>query len=510
MEPPQPQYIQINGQTYQVPPGYQYVNGQIVPLPNPQMPGVGIPPSPSKQSHPVLITAIVIVGTLVLAAIVVLVLVLTGVLGPKVTNPQSGTTESSPITGLDKPGTNPKIVRLDNDRGDDFQFVGNYLITMDKDEIWAYDLRSDKEVWRQNLPEMTLDCEKNYGPSFGDYESRSTDYFLMQCYTGNSTVYAVISAKDGRVMTDGELGSYEDNSFVELLKDSSLLTCSEGTMVRYRGEASRDNELWSRDVDNCGYGIEQYDSGWLQQSMEGPWGTLYDVENGKETAAANVTDSLDDYNEDSLTFAPLDSGNFMVSYYVEESEESVISYTVMVDPHGKVLSDTYKNAWSADDTGVALVVVHGINYDSYENILLDSKTGQELWKNQDEALACVYGSDSQYIWGNDTGCDGAAGPETRFIVLDRKTGEAVDANAPDNTVSAYRTPNGFIFETYEYRDDEASNELKAVVADKDKTFKSLWKITPEFSYFFEYQNRIYAMVSHDGGNYIKGYLGYES
>lgn len=499
---PQNQPVTPNGPVYQVPPGYAVANGQLT-------------ATLVKKTRRGLVIGIVASSLVLILAITLFILLFTGARsvpgGPKA----SGETEKNVITELTQSEKEPELIDMGNDPGKFYVFIGDTLLATDGDEVWAFSLKSQKEVWRSDDAIKALNCDSEYDALFAYQAESNSNLALMSCSSDTTTHYAVISAKDGKVVTKKELNSDEVSSFMEILKGGSLVTCENSELTRYEGVASTEKKLWSQQVEDCGYGVREYDSGWLRMTWEGEdWGPLFNLQDGSQPAGAQTfIDSIENLEEDSYSFTPLAKGNFAVEYYTETGGDTSVDHAVIVDAQGTPLSQTYDNAFFTitDDERVVLAVSYEFtdDYKLKKSTRLDSANGQELWTNEDAGIGCALGVDKQFIWGWNFLCGGGGAPEgNKGLLLDTKTGKSVPMGDLKNVQDVHRTDNGFILETRNYEEENAGIKLTSF-AWRDGEFVKLWSQEyKDIPYFVEYQHRIYA-TSQGDGNGIVGYLGYE-
>lgn len=504
---PQNQPVTPNGSVYQVPPGYVVANGQLT----------AVPVTKSRQG---LVIGILAVSLVLVLAVVLFILLFTGFLslpgGSKAVGESASAPPDDVISGLTQSEKEPELIDMGNDPGKFYAFIGDTLLATDGDEVWAFSLKSQKEVWRSDDAIKALNCDSEYDALFAYQAESSSNLALMSCSSDTTTHYAVISAKDGKVVTKKELNSDEVSSFMEILKDGSLVTCENSELIRYDGAARTEKKLWSQPVEDCGYGVREYDSGWLRMTWEGEdWGQLFNLQDGSQPAGAQTfIDSIENLEEGSYSFTPLAKGNFAVEYYTETGGDTSVDHAVIVDAQGTPLSQTYDNAFFTitDDERVVLAISYD-SADSYElekSTRLDPATGQELWTNEDAGIGCALGADKQFIWGWDFPCGSGGVPaDLSGLVLDTNTGKTVPMGGLRNAQDIYRTDSGFIVET---RDDEEENggiKLKSF-AWNDGGFVKLWSQDyKDIPYFIEYQHRLYA-ISPGDDNGVVGYLGYKS
>lgn len=507
---PQNQPVTPNGPVYQVPPGYVAANGQLA-------------AAPVTKSRQGLVIGISTVSLVLVLAVVLFILLFTGVLSLPGGSKAAGGSASAPpddvISGLTQSEKEPELIDMGNDPGKFYAFIGDTLLATDGDEVWAFSLKSQKEVWRSDDAIKALNCDSEYDALFAYQAESNSNLALMSCSSDTTTHYAVISAKDGKVVTKKELNSDEVSSFMEILKDGSLVTCENNELIHYAGVASTEKKLWNQPVKDCKYYFSfELGSGWIKTLRDGPWvggwshfwGDLFNLQDGSQPPAARAfADTIEDLDEDAYSFTPLENGNFAVEYYTKAGEdEDSKGHVVLVDAKGKTISQTYDDAFitSTSETGVVLVAIND-SKDSdklKKNIRLDPATGQELWTNQDAKLGAIVGADKQFIWGLCT----VHNEEDRTAVLDANTGKTVTLEGLDDAPWVHRTENGLITEV----DSDTETKLKAHVW-KDGKFTELWSKTfKNVSYFADYQHRLYAISnSSDGGKGgIVGYLGYES
>lgn len=503
---PQNQPVTPNGPVYQVPPGYVVANGQLV-------------AAPVTKSRQGLVIGILAVSLVLVLAVVLFILLFTGVLSlPGGSKAAGGSVSASPddvISGLTQSEKEPELIDMGNDPGKDYAFAGDTLLSTDGDEVWAFSLKSQQEIWRSSDVIEELNCDPAYGPWFVDRDESNLNLVLIDCPSETTAHYAVISAKDGKVVTKKDLNSNEVNSFMEILKDGSLVTCENNELIRYDGVAGTEKKLWSQPVEECGYGVREYDSGWLRMTWEGDdWGQLFNLQDGTQPAVVQAfIDSIEDLEEDSYSFTPLVKGNFAVEYYTKTGEDTSVGHAVIVDAQGQPLSQTYDNTFFsiADDERVVLAISHD-PADSYElekSTRLDPATGQELWTNEDAGIGCAFGADKQFIWGWNFPCGGGGAPENNSgLVLDTNTGKTLPMGGLRDAQDIYRTDSGFIVETHNYEEENGGIKLKSF-AWKDGKFVKMWSQKfKDIPYLVEHQHRLYA-ISPGDDNGIVGYLGYK-
>lgn len=485
---PQNQPAAPNGLVYQVPPGYVVANGQLV-------------AAPVTKTRRGLVIGIVASSLVLVLAITLFILLFTGARSVPGGLEASGEVEKNVITGLTQSEKEPELIDMGNNPGKFYAFIGDALLATDGDKVWAFSLKSQKEVWRSDAAIKALNCDSEYDALFVYQPESNHNLALMSCASETTTHYAVISAKDGKVVTKKELNSDEVSSFMEILKDGSLVTCENNELIHYEIVASTEKKLWSQTVEGCGYGVREYDSGWLRMTWEGgDWDQLFNLRDGSRTPVARVfADTIEDLDEESdYSLIPLGNGNFAVEYStITGEDEDSTGHVVLVDANGMTISQTYDYAsiMLTPEPEVVLVAIHDpYDYKVTENIRLDPETGQELWTNQNAKLLGIYGADKQFIWGTSE--------DYLTIVLDINTGNTVLAEGPKAWV--HRIENGFIaqFST------DTETKLKAHVW-KDGKFTELWSKTfKNVSHFSQYQHRLYAASPGDG-NGIGGYLGYK-
>lgn len=499
---PQNQPAAPNGPVYQAPPGYVAANGQPA-------------AAPVTKTRRGLVIGIVASSLVLVLAITLFILLFTGNRSVPGGSEASGEDEKSVITGLAQSEKEPQLIDMGNDPGKDYAFVGDTLLSTDGDEVWAFSLKSQQEIWRSSDVIEELNCDPAYSPWFVDRDESNPNLVMIGCSSETTAHYVVISAKDGKVVTSKELNSDEASSFMELLKDGSLVTCENRELTRYDSAIGAENKLWSQPVEACGYGIREYDSGWLRMTWESDdWGPLFNLQDGSQPPVTQAfIDSIGELEEDSYSFTPLAKGNFAVEYYTETGGDTPMGHAVIVDAQGNLLSQTYDNAFFsfADDGRVVLVVSHEFaNYDELEeSTRLDPATGQELWTNEDAEFGCALGVDKQFIWGWDFPCGGGGAPEDHSgLLLDTNTGKTVPMGGLRDAQDIYRTDSGFIVETYDDEEENGGVKLKSF-AWKDGKFVKLWSQKfKDVPYFVEHQHRLYAISSGDD-NGIVGYLGYK-
>lgn len=500
---PQNQPAAPNGPVYQAPPGYAVANGQPA-------------AAPVTKSRQGLVIGIVASSLVLVLAITLFILLFSGARFLPGGSNVSGEADKSVVTGLTQSEKELELIDMGNDPGKDYAFAGDTLLATDGDEVWAFSLKSQQEIWRSSEVIEELNCDPAYGPWFVDRNESNPNLALLNCPSETTTHYVVISAKDGKVVTKKELNSNEVNSFMEILKDGSLVICENNELTRYDGAAHTDNKLWSQPVEDCGYGVQEYDSGWLRMIWESDdWGQLFNLQDGSQPPFAQTfIDSIEDLEEDSYSFTPLAKGNFAVEYFTKTGEDTSMGHAVIVDAQGTPLSQTYDNAFFsfADDERVVLAISHD-PADSYElekSTRLDPATGQELWINEDAELGCALGADKQFIWGWNFPCGGGGAPENNSgLVLDTNTGKTLPMGGLRDAQDIYRTDSGFIVETYDDEEENGGIKLKSF-AWKDGEFAKLWsRKFKDIPYLVEHQHRLYA-ISPGDDNGVLGYLGYES
>lgn len=491
-----------NGPVYQTPPGYVVANGQLA-------------AAPVTKSRRGLVIGIVATSLVLILATTLFILLFTGARSVPGGSKASGEADKNVITELTQSEKEPELIDMGNDLGKFYAFIGDTLLATDGDEVWAFSLKSQKEVWRSDDAIKALNCDSEYDALFAYQAESSSNLALMSCSSETTTRYAVISAKDGKVVTKKELNSDEVSSFMEILKDGSLVTCENSELTRYDGVASTKKKLWSQPVEDCGYGVREYDSGWLRMTWEGEdWGQLFNLQDGSQPAGAQTfIDSIENLEEDSYSFTPLAKGNFAVEYYTETGGDTSVEHAVIVDAQGTPLSQTYDYAFFTitDDERVVLAISYEFtdDYKLKKSTRLDPANGQELWTNEDAAIGCALGADKQFIWGWNFLCGGGGAPEgNKGLLLDTNTGKSVPMGDLRNVRDVHRTDNGFILETCNYEEENAGIKLTSF-AWRDGEFVKLWSKTfKNISYFDDYQHRIYATSSGDDFG-IVGYLGYK-
>lgn len=499
---PQNQPAAPNGSAYQAPPGYVAANGQLT-------------ATLVKKTRRGLVIGIVASSLVLVLAITLFILLFSGNRFVPGGSKASGEADKNVITGLTQSEKEPELIDMGNDPGKFYAFIGDTLLATDGDEVWAFSLKSQKEVWRSDDAIKALNCDSEYDALFAYQAESSSNLALMSCPSETTTHYAVISAKDGKVVTKKELNSDEVSSFMEILKDGSLVTCENSELTRYEGVASTEKKLWSQSVEDCGYGVREYDSGWLRMTWEGEdWGQLFNLQDGSQPAVAQAfIGSIENLEEDSYSFTPLAKGNFAVEYYTETGGDTSVGHAVIVDAQGQPLSQTYDNAFFSitDDERVVLAISYEFtdDYKLKESTRLDPATGQELWTNEDAGIGCAFGADKQFIWGWDFPCgSGGAPADLSGLVLDTNTGKTVPMGGLRNAQDIYRTDSGFIVETYDDEEENGGVKLKSF-AWKDGAFVEMWSRKYEdIPYFVEHQHRLYAISSGDD-NGVLGYLGYK-
>ena len=499
---PQNQPAAPNGPVYQAPPGYAVANGQLT-------------ATLVKKTRRGLVIGIVATSLVLVLAIMLFILLFTGNRSVPGGSKASGEAEKSVITGLTQSEKEPELIDMGNELGKFYAFTGDTLLATDGDEVWAFSLKSQKEVWRSDAAIKALNCDSEYDALFVYQAESNHNMALMSCASETTTHYAVISAKDGKVVTKKELNSDEVSSFMEILKDGSLVTCENNELTRYDGAIGIENKLWSQPVEDCGYGVREYDSGWLRMTWEGEdWGQLFNLQDGSQPAVAQAfIGSIENLEEDSYSFTPLAKGNFAVEYYTKTGEDTSVGHAVIVDAQGQPLSQTYDNTFFsiADDERVVLAISYEFtdDYKLKKSTRLDPATGQELWTNEDAGIGCAFGADKQFIWGRNSLCgSGGAPAEHSGLVLDTNTGKTLPMGGLRDAQDIYRTDSGFIVETYDDEEENGGIKLKSF-AWKDGEFVKLWsKEYKNIPYFTEYQHRLYA-TSQGDDNGIVGYLGYK-
>lgn len=341
---PQNQPAAPTGSAYQAPSGYAAANGQLT-------------ATLVKKTRRGLVIGIVASSLVLVLAITLFILLFTGNRFVPGGSKASGEAEKSVITGLTQSEKEPELIDLGNDPGKDYAFAGDTLLSTDGDEVWAFSLKSQQEIWRSSDVIEELNCDLEYGPWFTDRDESNPNLVMIGCSSETTTRYAVISTKDGKVVTSKELYSDEASSFVELLKDGSLVTCENNELTRYDSAIGAENKLWSQPVEDCGYGVREYHSGWLRMTWESDdWGPLFNLQDGSQPAGAQTfIDSIEDLEEDSYSFTPLAKGNFAVEYYTKTGEDTSMGHAVIVDAQGQPLSQTYDNAFFSFEIGRAHV-----------------------------------------------------------------------------------------------------------------------------------------------------------
>lgn len=510
---PQNQPAAPNGSAYQAPPGYAAANGQMT-------------ATLVDKTRRGLVIGIVATSLVLVLAITLFILLFTGNHSVPGGSKAAGGSASAPpddvISGLTQSEKEPELIDMGNAPGKDYVFSEDLLLATDYKEVWAFNLTTQKEVWRSADPIEKLNCDSPSDTWFYRWSVSTTNpnYALMRCSPDDETTsYVVISTKDGKVATSGKLDFEEGSTFASILNDGSLVTCENNELIHYAGVASTEKKLWNQPVKDCKYYFSfELGSGWIKTLRDGPWvggwshfwGDLFNLQDGSQPPAARAfADTIEDLDEDAYSFTPLENGNFAVEYYTKAGEdEDSKGHVVLVDAKGKTISQTYDDAFitSTSETGVVLVAIND-SKDSdklKKNIRLDPATGQELWTNQDAKLGAIVGADKQFIWGLCT----VHNEEDRTAVLDANTGKTVTLEGLDDAPWVHRTENGLITEV----DSDTETKLKAHVW-KDGKFTELWSKTfKNVSYFADYQHRLYAISnSSDGGKGgIVGYLGYES
>lgn len=500
---PQNQPAAPSGPVYQAPPGYAVANGQLT-------------ATLVKKTRRGLVIGIVASSLVLLLAITLFILLFSGARSVPGGSKASDEADKNVITRLTQSEKEPQLIDMGNDRGKFYAFIGDTLLATDGDEVWAFSLKSQKEVWRSDDAIKALNCDSDYDALFAYQAESSSNLALMSCSSETTTHYAVISAKDGKVVTKKELNSDEVSSFMEILKDGSLVTCENSELTRYEGVASTEKKLWSQSVEDCGSGVREYDSGWLRMTWESDdWGKLFNLQDGSQPPFAQTfIDSIEDLEEDSYSFTPLAKGNFAAEYYTKTGGDTPMGHAVIVDAQGQPLSQTYDNAFFSitDDERVVLAVFYEFtdDYKLKKSTRLDPVNGQELWTDEDAGIGCALGADKQFIWGWNFLCGGGGAPEgNKGLLLDAKTGKSVPMGDLRNVQDVHRTDNGFILETRNYEEENAGIKLTSF-AWRDGEFVKLWSQEyKDIPYFIEYQHRIYATSSGDDYG-IVGYLGYES
>lgn len=500
---PQNQPAAPNGSAYQAPPGYAAANGQMT-------------ATLVDKTRRGLVIGIVASSLVLVLAITLFILLFSGNRSVPGGSKASGEAEKNVITGLAQSEKEPQLIDMGNDPGKFYAFIGDTLLATDGDEVWAFSLKSQKEVWRSDDAIKALNCDSEYDALFVYQPESNSNLALMSCASETTTHYAVISAKDGKVVTKKELNSDEVSSFMEILKDGSLVTCENNELTRYDGAIGIENKLWSQPVEDCGYGVREYDSGWLRMTWEGEdWGQLFNLQDGSQPAVAQAfIGSIENLKEDSYSFTPLVKGNFAVEYYTKTGEDTSVGHAVIVDAQGQPLSQTYDNAFFSitDDERVVLAISYEFtdDYKLKESTRLDPATGQELWTNADAGIGCAFGADKQFIWGRNSLCgSGGAPAEHSGLVLDTNTGKTLPMGGLRDAQDIFRTDSGFIVETYDDEEENGGIKLKSF-AWKDGAFVKMWSQKfKDIPYLVEHQHRLYATSSGDDFG-IVGYLGYES
>lgn len=499
---PQNQPAAPNGPVYQAPPGYAVANGQPA-------------AAPVTKSRQGLVIGIVATSLVLVLAITLFILLFSGARFLPGGSKASGEADKSVVTGLTQSEKELELIDMGNDPGKDYAFAGDTLLSTDGDEVWAFSLKSQQEIWRSSDVIEALNCDPAYGPWFVDRAESNPNLALLNCPSETTTRYAVISAKDGKIVTSKELNVDDMSAFMEILKDGSLVTCENNELIRYDGAAHTNNKLWSQPVEDCGYGVREYDSGWLGMTWEGEdWGQLFNLQDGSQPIVAQTfIDSIKDLEEDSYSFTPLAKGNFAVEYYTKTGEDTSVGHAVIVDAQGQPLSQTYDNAFFsiADDERVVLAISYEFtdDYKLKKSTRLDPATGQELWTNADAGIGCAFGADKQFIWGRNSLCgSGGAPAEHSGLVLDTNTGKTLPMGGLRDAQDIYRTDSGFIVETYDDEEENGGIKLKSF-AWKDGEFVKLWsRKFKDIPYLVEHQHRLYA-ISPGDDNGIVGYLGYK-
>lgn len=499
---PQNQTAAPSGPVYQAPPGYAAANGQLA-------------AAPVTKSRQGLVIGIVATSLVLVLAITLFILLFSGARFLPGGSKASGEADKSVVTGLTQSEKELELIDMGNDPGKDYAFAGDTLLSTDGDEVWAFSLKSQQEIWRSSDVIEELNCDPAYGPWFVDRAESNPNLALLNCPSETTTRYAVISAKDGKIVTSKELNVDDMSAFMEILKDGSLVTCENNELTRYDGAIGIENKLWSQPVEECGYGVREYDSGWLRMTWEGEdWGQLFNLQDGSQPIVAQTfIDSIKDLEEDSYSFTPLAKGNFAVEYYTKTGEDTSVGHAVIVDAQGQPLSQTYDNAFFsiADDERVVLAISYEFtdDYKLKKSTRLDPATGQELWTNADAGIGCAFGADKQFIWGRNSLCgSGGAPAEHSGLVLDTNTGKTLPMGGLRDAQDIYRTDSGFIVETYDDEEENGGIKLKSF-AWKDGEFVKLWsRKFKDIPYLVEHQHRLYA-ISPGDDNGIVGYLGYK-
>ncbi|WP_308534675.1 hypothetical protein [uncultured Mobiluncus sp.] len=499
---PQNQPAAPNGSAYQAPPGYAVANGQPA-------------AAPVTKSRQGLVIGIVATSLVLVLAITLFILLFSGARFLPGGSKASGEADKSVVTGLTQSEKELELIDMGNDPGKDYAFAGDTLLSTDGDEVWAFSLKSQQEIWRSSDVIEELNCDPAYGPWFVDRAESNPNLALLNCPSETTTRYAVISAKDGKIVTSKELNVDDMSAFMEILKDGSLVTCENNELTRYDRAIGIENKLWSQPVEECGYGVREYDSGWLRMTWEGEdWGQLFNLQDGSQPIVAQTfIDSIKDLEEDSYSFTPLAKGNFAVEYYTKTGEDTSVGHAVIVDAQGQPLSQTYDNAFFsiADDERVVLAISYEFtdDYKLKKSTRLDPATGQELWTNADAGIGCAFGADKQFIWGRNSLCgSGGAPAEHSGLVLDTNTGKTLPMGGLRDAQDIYRTDSGFIVETYDDEEENGGIKLKSF-AWKDGEFVKLWsRKFKDIPYLVEHQHRLYA-ISPGDDNGIVGYLGYK-
>ena len=167
---PQNQPAAPNGPVYQVPPGYVVANGQLT----------AVPVTKSRRG---LVIGILAVSLVLVLAVVLFVLLFTGVLslpgGSKAGGGSAGASPDDVISGLTQSEKEPELIDMGNDLGKFYAFIGDTLLATDGDEVWAFSLKSQKEVWRSDDAIKALNCDSEYDALFAYQAESSSNLALM-------------------------------------------------------------------------------------------------------------------------------------------------------------------------------------------------------------------------------------------------------------------------------------------------------------------------------------------
>lgn len=499
---------QVPGQSSQVPPWYVVTNGRLM-------------ADSVKKTRRALVIGILAISLVLVLEVVLFILLFTGVLSlPGGSKAAGGSASASPddvISGLTQSEKEPELIDMGNIPFVNFTFTGDLLLATDREEIWAVNIPSHKEIWRSADPIEKLGCDSlsinEYSSSFG----ADLTFTFMTCSSYETASYVVISTKDGKVVTSGKIESDEGRASVGLLHGGNLVACQNNEITRYDGVASTKKKLWSQPVNDCGISFYDTFSGWIEMEEDNRdgavdyfWGKLFNSKDGSRPPfAQDFADSIEDLVEDAYSFTPLENGNYAAEYLTQSRQGGPTSeHSVLLNAKGTPLSQTYDNAFFASntyrDTVVLLSIYDPNDFKVTKNIRLDPETGQELWTSEDAQISQMHGADKQFIWGTSRTMSEGGGSPDRSIIVDIKTGKAVPMDGLKDARDLYRTENGFITES----NTDAGTVLKAYVW-KDGNFAEVWSKTfKNVSSFVSHQNRLFALSSGDG-NRIVGYLGYK-